>query len=89
MIVIRHRNFRKNFKSRILHKPQLVKRFQTRLQLFLTDPENPLLKEHKLTGEMKEFRAFWITGDIRAVYRKYGDTIELYDIGTHPQVYGM
>lgn len=32
-------------------------------------------------------RAFWITGDIRVVYRVRGDTVYFLDIGTHNQVY--
>ena len=43
--------------------------------------------DHKLIGSLEGFRSFSITGDIRVVYRKDGAEIELYDIGTHNQVY--
>ena len=87
MKIIRHRQFKKNFKARLLNNPKLVKEFKERLKLLLIDPDNPLLRDHKLIGERKEYRAFSVTGDIRVVYKKSGDNILLYDIGTHNQVY--
>jgi addiction module RelE/StbE family toxin len=87
MNLARHRIFNKHFKTRILHNKNLVKKFEERLVLFLEKPDNPLLKDHQLTGKMKNYRAFWVTGNIRVIYRTHRDTIELYDIGTHNQVY--
>ncbi|MDO8609629.1 MAG: type II toxin-antitoxin system mRNA interferase toxin, RelE/StbE family [bacterium] len=49
--------------------------------------QNPLLKDHKLIGSLNGLRAFSITGDVRVVYRIEGDILELYDIGSHNQVY--
>lgn len=53
----------------------------------MKDPSNPLLEDHRLTGDKKEYRAFSITGDYRVVYKKFDDTVVLYDVGTHNQVY--
>ena len=87
MNLIRHRIFVKHFKARILSKKPLVNRFELRLKMFLENSRNPVLGDHQLTGKMRTFRAFGITGDIRVVYRIEGDSCYLYDIGTHNQVY--
>ena len=87
MKVFYHKTFRKNFKKRISHKPNLINKFKERFKLFLQDPSNQFLKDHKLVGRKKDYRAFSITGDIRVVYKVEKDGIRLYDIGTHNQVY--
>ena len=88
MIVTRHTQFRKNFKKRIASNATLGKKFQDRLSLFITDRTHSQLQDHRLIGKWQGFRAFSVTGDIRVIYRqKNSNTIELYDIGTHNQVY--
>ena len=87
MILRRHQNFRKNYQKRIFPHKNLDKKFEERLKLFLLDSKNSKLKDHRLIGSLAGFRSFSVTGDIRVVYRKVGDDIELYDIGSHNQVY--
>ena len=90
MTIEYHRQFKKNYTKRIRPYPTLNKRTQTRVKLFISDRSNPLLKDHPLSGDMKGYRAFSITGDVRVVYRISTDqtnTILFYDIGTHNQVY--
>lgn len=87
MKLTRHRNFLKNYQKRILPSKKLDTKFEARLKIFLADPQSDILKDHKLTGDKKDFRAFSVTGDIRCVYKIIADTIELYDVGTHNQVY--
>jgi addiction module RelE/StbE family toxin len=87
MNLIRHRVFVKHFKVRILPKKSLLSRFETRLKMFLENPKNPILQDHQLTGRMRNFRAFGITGDVRVIYKLEGENLYLYDIGTHNQVY--
>lgn len=86
-MITRHRIFKKHYKSRILHHKSLIRRVQERLELFIDNPQNPILKDHQLTGNMKEYRSFSIAGDIRITYKMYGKDVELYDIGSHNQVY--
>jgi len=81
-----HKNFLKNYKKRITN-PILKARFTERVKLFLSDPQSPLLCNHKLVGNKKNYWSFSITGDIRIVYRLENNCIMLYDIGTHNQVY--
>ena len=87
MIVKPHPHFKKSFKKRIFSNKDLVNKVQERLEQFKQDPTSPLLKDHSLTGDMIGFRAFSITGDIRIVYYLEDDTVRLYDIGSHNQVY--
>ncbi len=87
MNLYRHKDFRKHFKTRILSNKSLVQKFNNRLSMFLENPQNPVLKDHQLTGGKKEFRSFWIAGDVRVLYKVDGDRIVLFDIGSHNQVY--
>lgn len=87
MKVSYHKNFKKHFKLRIEPNPLLDQKFSQRLELFLADSTDPLLKDHPLKGEKSEYRSFSITGDIRVVYKKVEESIMLYDIGSHNQIY--
>lgn len=81
------KNFLKHYETRVAKNQRLVNRFQERLDLFLRDPQNPILKDHRLTGARKHLRAFSVTGDVRVLYYREGNEIYLVDIGTHSQVY--
>lgn len=66
-----HKNFLKSYSKRIIRNLNLDKRF----------------KDHALTGSIKGYRAFSVTGDVRVVYERVDDGVLLHDIGTHNQVY--
>ncbi len=87
MIVKRHPRFKRNYKKRIFDDHHLRQKTDERLKLFEQNPSSPLLKDHSLTGDMKGFRAFSVTGNIRIVYFLEDDITWLYDIGSHNQVY--
>lgn len=69
--------------------PEKVReQFGERLEIFIKDPQNSVLKVHTLKGNLTGRRAFSITGDYRVIYRIVGDdTVKLLDIGRHGQVY--
>lgn len=67
--------------------PNLQKRFQERLALFIASRNDPILQDHPLKGKKQWLRSFSITGDIRAVYFLEKGDLRLVDIGTHNQVY--
>lgn len=81
-------NFIKIYKKRFSHKPNIKKQFDKRVKLFADDSQNFLLRDHPLSGKMQGYRAFSITGDIRAIYFIHNQTAYFVDIGTHNQVYG-
>lgn len=83
-----HPTYHKSYKKRILSNPKLDIKVIERIKLFQQDPTNPILKDHKLQGEKRDLRAFWITGDIRIVYLPISqDYVIFIDIGSHNQVY--
>lgn len=80
--------FEKAYRKRIATNSKLVKKVRERVSLFQKNPNNPLLLDHKLRGNLEGVRAFSITGDIRIIYHCVDDTHrEFLDIGTHNQVY--
>lgn len=82
------KRFLKNFAKRIAPNQNLDRKFKERVKQFAEDPSSKVLKNHKLSGTLEEFRSFSITGDIRVIYRQISsDTVEFYDIGTHNQIY--
>ena len=87
MKIVYHKIFRKHFKKRIVTNKKLQLRFYQRLNLLIKDPENILLKRHQLKGKKKFYWSFALTGDIRVIYRIKRETLFLYDIGTHAQLY--
>ena len=82
-----HKNFVKNFKKRIRPNNSLNKKFQERLVLFISDPTNIVLKNHRLTGTKRDLYAFSVAGDVRVLYEISGQTYRFIDIGSHNQVY--
>jgi addiction module RelE/StbE family toxin len=67
---------------------KLQKKFKERLVLFFNNPNDPLLKNHPLKGDLVGFRAFSITGDVRVIYKVISQKeVRFTDIGTHNQVY--
>lgn len=83
-----HENFDKAFRKRVNHNRKLVLQVHQRIALFQNNPNDPQLKNHRLTGSKKGQSAFSVTGDIRVIYRFLSDNhILLLDIGTHNQVY--
>ena len=87
MRILYHKNFLKNYKKRIPRNSKLEKQFGRKLKLFIENPGNPILRDHRLVGKKGEYRSFSITGDVRVVYKRLKDVIVLYDIGSHNQVY--
>jgi addiction module RelE/StbE family toxin len=82
-----HRVFIKHYQKRVFPDSTLDRQYRNRLELFLSNPKHPLLRDHQLVGDNRDRRAFWVTGDIRVVYKVVEGNILFYDIGTHNQVY--
>ncbi len=81
-------SFKKSYRKRIADKPVLVQKTRERIELFRQDRKHPLLKDHSLSGSMRIYRSFSISGDIRIVYQLVSeDHVRLIDIGSHNQVY--
>lgn len=54
---------------------------------FAADPRDPLLRTHKLKGELRAYWAFSVDDDLRVVFRWNGDEAFLVNLGSHDEVY--
>lgn len=65
--------------------------FRKRLELFLKDQFYSTLNNHRLGGELKNYRSINITGDWRAIYieekSESGIIVSFEMLGTHSQLY--
>lgn len=54
---------------------------------FTGDPQDPLLRTHKLRGELKGYWAFSVDDDLRVVFRWDGEEAILVNLSSHDEVY--
>lgn len=83
--VVPSKKFLKSF-----HKKDEKIRKQTtlRIRLLREDQYNPILNNHKLSGEYKGLSSINITGDYRLIFEYVNkDSILLIDIDTHSNLY--
>ncbi len=57
------------------------------LRRFAADPQDPLLRTHKLKGELADYWAFSVDDDLRVLFRWDGDEAFLVNLGSHDEVY--
>ena len=87
--IILDKQFVKNFGKKIKGNKSLEKKYEERIDLFLHDRKNSILKDHQLQGNMRTFRSFSVAGDYRIIYYEKDENIIFIfvDIGSHNQVY--
>lgn len=81
--------YTREFKKQYARAPKKIRQaFKNRRNLFLENPQSPILNNHKLKGILKGYRSINITGGWRAVYSEHGKKIIIFEIlGTHSQLY--
>ena len=85
MKIVLHNRFLKQY-SKLRTKDQ--EKFRARRDLFLTDPHNPTLNNHPLSGKYKGYCSINITGDIRVIYKLVHENTALFvAIGSHSSLY--
>ncbi len=57
------------------------------LRRFATDPTDPLLRTHKLKGDLSDYWAFSVDADLRVLFRWEDDACFLVSLGTHDEAY--
>jgi len=57
------------------------------LRRFAAEPLDPLLRTHKLKGEVDRYWAFSVDDDLRVLFRWEGDEAFLVALGRHDEVY--
>ena len=86
MKILTHRKFDKAF-SKVSPKIQI--KFYECVEIFLNNQSDKRLRNHALSGNLKDFWSIDITGDWRLLYERIDeDTVMFLDIGTHSQLYG-
>ena len=85
MILVTSKKFDRQFKK----LPKKIQfQFEKRAAIFLKDEFDPLLNNHKFSGQYNDYRSINITGDYRLVYFKMSlEIIQLVAIGTHSEIY--
>jgi mRNA interferase YafQ len=68
-------------------KPPRDEMLRAALSRFAADPGDPLLRTHKLRGDLGEYWAFRVDDDLRVLFRWDGDACLLVALGTHDEVY--
>ena len=71
---------------RKLRQPQSAM-LRAALRRFAADPRDPLLRTHKLKGELAGYWAFSVDDDLRVLFRWDGEIAFLVNLGTHDEVY--
>jgi mRNA interferase YafQ len=57
------------------------------LRRFASDPRDPLLRTHKLKGELRGYWAFSVDDDLRVLFQWVGEDVFLVHLGTHDEVH--
>lgn len=57
------------------------------LRRFAANPQDPLLRTHKLKGGLADYWAFSVDRDLRVLLRWDGDIAVLVSLGSHDEVY--
>ena len=63
--------------------------FKNKLKIFINNPHNSILNNHKLSGKLKEYRSISINANWRAIFREITKEKFIYfvAIGTHSKLY--
>ena len=68
-------------------KPPRDELLRAALRRFGIDPQDPLLRTHKLKGELADYWAFSVEDGLRVMFRCDGDACFLVAVGTHDEIY--
>jgi len=80
--------FRKAFRRKVRGNKNLEVRFRDRVVIFQTNPFNPRLKTHRLSGQLEGLWSFSIDYDVRVVFSfTEPDRALFVDMGSHDEVY--
>lgn len=81
-------NFEKAYAERIKKNPKLKELFWEKVEEFQTNPFDPALKTHPLTGLLEGRWAFAVDYDCRVVFHFASEQEAVFlNVGTHDEVY--
>ncbi|OGY09407.1 MAG: hypothetical protein A2782_01130 [Candidatus Blackburnbacteria bacterium RIFCSPHIGHO2_01_FULL_43_15b] len=80
--------FDKEYRLLVQDNPELAGLVTKQVELFVKNPKDTRIRNHKLTKSMLGKWAFGVTGDIRIVYEWQGkNVVRFLAIGGHSEVY--
>ncbi|WP_072620791.1 type II toxin-antitoxin system YafQ family toxin [Spirulina major] len=80
--------FKRAFKKRIKGNENLESKFWQKLEIFTSDPYDPRLRTHKLSGKLKDLWSFTVDYDVRVLFYLTEDDKAIFvDFGSHDEVY--
>ena len=68
-------------------KPPRDALLRAALRRFAADPQDPLLRTHRLKGDLDDYWACGVDDDLRVLFRWDGDVCFLVALGSHDEVY--
>lgn len=68
-------------------KPPRDELLRAALRRFEADPDDPLLRAHKLKTDLSDYWAFSVDEDLRVLFRWGTDVCFLVGLGTHDEIY--
>lgn len=68
-------------------KPPRDELLRAALRRFVADPQDPLLRTHKLKGDLADYWSFGVDDDLRVLFRWDGNVCFLVALGTHDEIY--
>ena len=79
----------KYFKKKVSKLPKLIKlKLVKQIHLFMSEPKNIILNNHRLNGKYSRYRSINITGNYRMIFEELKDSsVRLIDIDTHSKLY--
>jgi addiction module RelE/StbE family toxin len=67
---------------------ELIQVLENKLNLFTENPFHPALKTHRLSGNLKDYWALYVTYEYRLIFKFLSESkVLLIDLGTHDEVY--
>ncbi|MEP7378036.1 MAG: type II toxin-antitoxin system YafQ family toxin [Chloroflexota bacterium] len=68
-------------------KPPKDRFLRAALRRFAVGPLDPLLRTHKLKGDLDGYWAFSVDDDLRVLFRWDDETFTLIGLGSHDEIY--
>jgi mRNA-degrading endonuclease YafQ of YafQ-DinJ toxin-antitoxin module len=68
-------------------KPPRDELLRAALRRFAADSTEPLLRTHKLKGDLADYWSFSVDDDLRVLFRWEGEMCFLVNLGTHDEIY--
>ena len=75
------------YKKLIKNNPRLKTTIKEKIELFISSPNHPSLRLHKLTGSPYDDWSISLTDDLRIIFSYAEDGVLFTDIGSHDEVY--